>query len=78
MATPAKYILHHQAQAQCCLPIHMWPGREADNEHTRSQKLKSECLSSCQPWKLEIVSSFRFSHNQLEPLKEYTGSFSRN
>lgn len=78
MATPAKFILHHQTQAQCYLPIRMWPVREADNEHKHSQNLKSACLSSCQPRKLEIVSSSGFSRNQLKALREYTASFSRN
>lgn len=77
MATPAKLILHHQTKVQCYLPVFMWPGREADNEHMHNQNLKSACLSFCQSQKLEIVSSSGFSCNQLKALKEHTGSFSR-
>lgn len=46
MPTPAKFILHHQTQVQCYLPIRMWLGREAHNEHIHSQNLKSAWLSS--------------------------------
>lgn len=76
--TPVKLILLHQTQAQYYLSVHLWPGRETDNEHTHSQKLKSVYLSSCQPQILETVSSSDFSCKQLKSLRECARSFSRN